>query len=131
MDVFSPEPIPYNHEILSFENVLLTPHIGTGTIECRKEMAEFAAKNIINNLKFWAMTNKYKEEFETIFKRVIGVSKVTPDMEMNNIAEWDSLKQVQLIAELEEKLGLEFEFEDIITMTSVVKIESVLMKFWH
>ena len=50
-------------------------------------------------------------------------------MEMNNIAEWDSLKQVQLIAELEEKLGLEFEFEDIITMTSIKKIDSVLKKF--
>jgi acyl carrier protein len=74
------------------------------------------------------MTNKYKEEFEQIFKRVIGIDKVTDDMEMNNIAEWDSLKQVQLIAELEEKLGLEFEFEDIITMTSIKKIDSVLKK---
>lgn len=75
------------------------------------------------------MTNKYKEEFEKIFKKVIGVKSVTDDMEMNNIAEWDSLKQVQLIAELEEKLGLEFEFEDIITMTSIKKIDSVLKKF--
>lgn len=75
------------------------------------------------------MTNKYKEDFEAVFKKVIGVSTVTDDMEMNNIAEWDSLKQVQLIAELEEKLGLEFEFEDIITMTSIKKIDSVLSKF--
>ncbi len=75
------------------------------------------------------MTNKYKEDFEKIFKKVIGVSSVTDDMEMNNIAEWDSLKQVQLIAELEEELGLEFEFEDIITMTSIKKIDSVLKKF--
>lgn len=50
LDVFAPEPIPFGSEILSFENVLVTPHIGTATIECRKEMAEFAAKNIINNL---------------------------------------------------------------------------------
>jgi acyl carrier protein len=74
------------------------------------------------------MKNKYKDDFELIFKRVIGVDVVTDDMEMNNIAEWDSLKQVQLIAELEEKLGLEFEFEDIITMTSVKRIDSILMK---
>jgi acyl carrier protein len=74
------------------------------------------------------MTNKYKEDFEKIFKKVIGVDKVTDDMEMNNIAEWDSLKQVQLIAELEEKLGLEFEFEDIIIMTSIKKIDAVLNK---
>jgi glyoxylate reductase len=50
LDVFSPEPIPLGNEILSYNNVLLTPHIGTATFECRKEMAEFAAKNIINNL---------------------------------------------------------------------------------
>jgi acyl carrier protein len=75
------------------------------------------------------MTNRFKEDFEKIFKKVIGVTAVTDDMEMNNIAEWDSLKQVQLIAELEEKLGLEFEFEDIIIMTSIKKIDSVLSKF--
>jgi len=75
------------------------------------------------------MTNKYKDEFEAIFKKVIGTKTVTDDMEMNNIAEWDSLKQVQLIAELEEKLGLEFEFEDIIKMTSIKKIDSVLTKY--
>jgi glyoxylate reductase len=51
LDVFAPEPIPVEDEILTFDNVLLTPHIGTATAECRKEMAEFAAKNIINNLK--------------------------------------------------------------------------------
>ncbi len=75
------------------------------------------------------MPNNYKDDFETIFKKVIGVSIVSDDMEMNNIAEWDSLKQVQLIAELEEKLGIEFEFEDIITMTSIKKINAVLSKF--
>ena len=52
LDVFSPEPIPFGHEILSFKNVLLTPHIGTATVECRKEMAEYAARNIISNSKF-------------------------------------------------------------------------------
>jgi glyoxylate reductase len=50
LDVFSPEPIPAGHELLSLENVLVTPHIGTATIDCRKEMAELAAKNIINNI---------------------------------------------------------------------------------
>jgi phosphoglycerate dehydrogenase-like enzyme len=51
LDVFSPEPIPLGHEVLSYDNVIVTPHIGTATFECRKEMAEFAAKNIISNIK--------------------------------------------------------------------------------
>ena len=51
LDVYAPEPIPMDNKILELPNILLTPHIGTGTVECRKEMAELAAKNIVNNLK--------------------------------------------------------------------------------
>jgi glyoxylate reductase len=51
LDVFDPEPVPEDHEILSFDNVIITPHIGTATLECRREMAVMAAFNIINNLK--------------------------------------------------------------------------------
>jgi len=75
------------------------------------------------------MKNRFKDSFEEIFKRVMGLDSVSDDMEMNNIAEWDSLKQVQLIAELEEKLNLDFDFEDIISMTSIKKIDNVLCKF--
>ncbi|MBQ6693259.1 MAG: dihydrofolate reductase [Bacteroidaceae bacterium] len=35
-------------ELLQLENTVLTPHIGTHTTEGRKEMAEFAARNIVN-----------------------------------------------------------------------------------
>lgn len=46
LDVFEPEPIPADHEILKFNNVLFSPHIGTATQECRKEMAIMAAENL-------------------------------------------------------------------------------------
>ena len=51
LDVFDPEPIPQNHEILRFDNVILTPHIGTATLECRRDMAVMAANNLINYFK--------------------------------------------------------------------------------
>jgi glyoxylate reductase len=51
LDVFDPEPVTGTNEILSFDNVIITPHIGTATLECRREMAEMAARNIIENLK--------------------------------------------------------------------------------
>lgn len=50
LDVFSPEPVPADHPILQFRNVIVTPHIGTATEECRRDMAIMAANNIIQNL---------------------------------------------------------------------------------
>jgi len=50
-DVFDPEPLSGNHEIFKFNNVVITPHIGTATIDCRRKMALLAAKNIINFFK--------------------------------------------------------------------------------
>jgi len=47
LDVFDPEPLNEAHEILSFNNIILTPHIGTATKECRKQMAICAAENLI------------------------------------------------------------------------------------
>ncbi|MQG24986.1 MAG: D-glycerate dehydrogenase [SAR202 cluster bacterium] len=46
VDVTEPEPIPNNHPILSLENFVVTPHIGSASIETRKKMAIAAAKNI-------------------------------------------------------------------------------------
>ena len=35
-------------ELLALPNTVLVPHIGTQTVETRREMAEFAATNIVN-----------------------------------------------------------------------------------
>jgi len=39
LDVFREEPIPPDEPILKLKNVLLTPHIGSATIECRRRQA--------------------------------------------------------------------------------------------
>lgn len=51
LDVFNPEPIDKGNNILDLDNVLITPHIGTATIDCRKVMAVGAAMNVINYFK--------------------------------------------------------------------------------
>ena len=48
LDVTDPEPIPGNHPLCKTENCLITPHIGTATIECRQNMAAAAAQNLID-----------------------------------------------------------------------------------
>lgn len=47
LDVYEFEPhIP--HELTTLGNVVLTPHTGSATLECREEMAAIAAQNIID-----------------------------------------------------------------------------------
>jgi lactate dehydrogenase-like 2-hydroxyacid dehydrogenase len=48
LDVVDPEPLSGNHDILRFDNIIITPHIGTATEECRRDMAVTAAKNIVD-----------------------------------------------------------------------------------
>lgn len=51
LDVFSKEPIEKDHPILSLENVVALPHIGSATGKTREMMADMAAKNLLMALK--------------------------------------------------------------------------------
>ncbi len=51
LDVTNPEPMAYDNPLLSMENVTVLPHIGSGTVEARDEMARLAAQNIIEFYK--------------------------------------------------------------------------------
>src|SRR5207247_1829320 len=45
LDVFEQEP-KVEPELLTLENVLLVPHLGSGTVETRTAMADLAARNV-------------------------------------------------------------------------------------
>jgi len=47
LDVMTPEPLPTDHELLKLPNCVVIPHLGSATVQTRKDMAELAAKNII------------------------------------------------------------------------------------
>ncbi len=47
LDVFEEEPLPPNHPLTAFKNVVLLPHIGSATTEARHAMAELVAENLI------------------------------------------------------------------------------------
>jgi glyoxylate reductase len=48
LDVTNPEPMKPGNPLLEMENVCILPHIGSATIEARKEMSRMAAENIIS-----------------------------------------------------------------------------------
>lgn len=51
LDVFEVEPLPMDSPLLRLDNVLLSPHVGSATIETRYAMAKCAVDNIIAALK--------------------------------------------------------------------------------
>lgn len=51
LDVFEKEPLPMNSPLLALDNVVLSPHMGSATIETRYAMAQCAVDNLIAALK--------------------------------------------------------------------------------
>ena len=46
LDVMTPEPLPCDHELVKMPNVVLTPHIGSATLETRMAMGNLVVDNI-------------------------------------------------------------------------------------
>jgi len=47
LDVFEQEPLPPDHPLTRFRNVVLAPHIGSATVDTRAKMAELVAENLV------------------------------------------------------------------------------------
>ncbi|XP_062986550.1 probable 2-ketogluconate reductase isoform X2 [Elgaria multicarinata webbii] len=50
LDVTYPEPLPRDHLLLQLKNVIITPHIGTATVQALRMMTEEAVENILTVL---------------------------------------------------------------------------------
>ncbi|WP_408007490.1 2-hydroxyacid dehydrogenase [Pseudalkalibacillus sp. A8] len=46
LDVFEKEPIPEDHPLMKFPNVVCLPHIGSASVETRKAMCSLTSRNI-------------------------------------------------------------------------------------
>jgi len=57
LDVTEVEPIPSNDPLLTLDNVVILPHIGSGSIATREKMALMAADNIIAGLRGESLPN--------------------------------------------------------------------------
>jgi glyoxylate reductase len=47
LDVTDPEPLPAGHKLLSLDNCLVVPHIGSASVNTREAMAILAADNLL------------------------------------------------------------------------------------
>lgn len=51
LDVVSAERLSRDHALCIADNVMVVPHIGTATVECRYDMATVAARNILRHFQ--------------------------------------------------------------------------------
>ncbi|XP_030241970.1 glyoxylate reductase/hydroxypyruvate reductase isoform X1 [Drosophila navojoa] len=50
LDVVDPEPLPPNNKLLTLDNIVILPHIGSATNRTRSDMATIAAHNVLRGL---------------------------------------------------------------------------------
>ena len=51
LDVTEPEPLNTDHPLLSLDNVIIAPHLGSATFQTRMKMMTMAAENLLAGLK--------------------------------------------------------------------------------
>lgn len=56
----------------------------------------------------------------------ISQNQLSDEMKMSDIETWDSLQHMNLIASLEGEFGVEFTFDEIVSMQNVAEIRRVL-----
>ena len=67
-----------------------------------------------------------KEKIKEIMKRVFQLDSVPDDISQQNCAQWDSMRHLNLVVELEEAFDTSFEPEEIGEMRSLEIITSIL-----
>src|SRR5205823_14433132 len=60
LDVTDPEPLPRDHPLLTLDNVVIAPHLGSATVETRRRMAEMSVANLLAGLRGEPLVNEVK-----------------------------------------------------------------------
>jgi len=58
LDVTTPEPLPVSDQLLTLENCVVLPHIGSATVETRTAMSLLTARNILSALSHKPMPSQ-------------------------------------------------------------------------
>jgi len=68
-----------------------------------------------------------KNEFiDRLSKALETEDSLLPETKLNDLEEWDSLGNFNLILAVEQKFGVRFDIEDMENLTSIEKIQQTL-----
>ena len=74
------------------------------------------------------MTNL--EKYNNAFVTILGVAEESLEtLNYQDIAEWDSVGHMNLVAEIEDTFDIMFETDDIIDFSSYIKGKEILVKY--
>jgi len=68
------------------------------------------------------------QKIENLLAEVLKMpaARITDDFAMNDAEVWDSLKHMELVLSLEQNLGIQLTFDEIVAMRSLREIKRVL-----
>ena len=69
-----------------------------------------------------------KEKIKEIIKQAFELQKVDDLISQSNCNQWDSLRHLNLIVDLEEAFKVSFEPEEIAEMKDLKYIEAIILK---
>jgi len=72
----------------------------------------------------------YLDEVKTIVAGILGLTEAQLDVnaEMNEVEEWDSMRNIQILQALEENYDILFPEDDIFDLTSVTALAEEIEK---
>ena len=61
------------------------------------------------------------KEVQEIFRRVFGdgALQLTPQTSQDDIEEWDSLEQINILSIIEQKFGIKFDLNEVVNIKTV------------
>lgn len=60
----------------------------------------------------------YKKVGEIFIRMFSNVPKLNEEISSKDISDWDSLRHVMLISEIEKEFGISFDLEDMLSMST-------------
>ena len=77
------------------------------------------------------MDKSQNKQLVSIFAKCIGIPEksVKPTLSYENTAEWDSLKHLQMISDVEEVFDIEIDMDDVIAMEDFEKVQQIVSKY--